>query len=64
VLVIAGDRDIVSLEETLEIYRGVARGRLLILPATGHMTFEERADTVNAAIRDFLEQPDRTTGAQ
>jgi len=58
VLVIAGDHDLVPLEEAVELYRGVARGQLLILPGTGHATFQERAELVNATIRSFLEQPD------
>jgi pimeloyl-ACP methyl ester carboxylesterase len=57
VLVIAGDHDLAPLEETLELYRGLALGQLLILPATGHATFQDRPDTINAAIRTFLEQP-------
>jgi pimeloyl-ACP methyl ester carboxylesterase len=58
VLVIAGDRDLTPLEETLEIYRGLPRGQLLILPATGHDTFNDRPAVLNAAIRAFLEAPD------
>ncbi|HUL68553.1 MAG TPA: alpha/beta hydrolase [Burkholderiaceae bacterium] len=58
VLVLAGDHDLTPPEETLEIYRGLAMGQLMILPATGHDTFGERAGIVNAAIRTFLEAPD------
>jgi pimeloyl-ACP methyl ester carboxylesterase len=63
VLVIAGDRDLAPLEETLEIYRGLPRGQLMILPATGHDTFTERADVMNAAIRAFLDAPEGKKGA-
>lgn len=59
VLVIAGDRDLAPLEETLELYRGLARGQLMILPDTGHATFQDRPDVMNAAIRTFLEQPEK-----
>jgi pimeloyl-ACP methyl ester carboxylesterase len=58
VLVVAGDHDFTSLEETTEIYRGLPQGQLLILPATGHATFNERPEFLNAAIRAFLEEPD------
>lgn len=58
VLVIAGERELLPLEETIEIQRGVARGQLLIFPGTGHDTFNERPDAVNRAIRRFLEEPD------
>lgn len=57
VLVMAGDRDIIALEETLSIYRGVARGQLYILPGTGHDTFQDRPDAVNTALRKFLDAP-------
>lgn len=64
VLVIAGDRDFSSIEETAEIYRAVPRGQLLILPGTGHGTFIQRPELINLAVRAFLEAPDpaATTG--
>ncbi len=58
VLVMAGDHDFTSLEETVEIYRGLLHGQLIILPATGHGTLQTRPDLVNLAIREFLAQPD------
>jgi pimeloyl-ACP methyl ester carboxylesterase len=58
VLVMAGDHDFTSLEETVEIYRGLPHGQLFILPATGHGTLQTRADLVNLAIREFLAAPD------
>jgi pimeloyl-ACP methyl ester carboxylesterase len=57
VLVIAGDKDFTSIEETVEIYRSLPRGELLIVPGTGHMTFSERPELTNLAIREFLERP-------
>src|SRR5580658_5105987 len=58
VLVMAGDHDFTSLEETVEIYRGLPHGQLFIVPATGHATLQTRADLVNRAIREFLAAPD------
>lgn len=55
VLVMAGERDIIPLEETLALYRGVTRGQLYIVPGTGHDTFQDRPDAVNAALRRFLD---------
>ena len=46
VLVMAGDHDFTSIEENAEIYRGLPRGQLMIVPAS------------NLAIREFLDQPD------
>jgi len=57
VLVIAGDKDFASLEETAEIYRGLRNAQLLIVPGAGHGTFSENAELVNLAIRQFLDAP-------
>lgn len=54
VLVMAGDHDFSSLEETAEVFRGLPHGRLFILPNTGHGTFGERPELVNLAVREFL----------
>ena len=58
VLVMAGDHDFTSIEETVEIYRGLPKGQLVIVPATGHGTFLQRPEIVNLAIREFLDQPE------
>jgi pimeloyl-ACP methyl ester carboxylesterase len=58
VLVMAGDHDFTSIEENAEIYRGLSRGQLIIVPASNHGTFHQRPDLVNLAIREFLDQPD------
>ena len=56
VLVMAGDHDFTSIEETVEIYRGLPNGQLIIVPATGHGTLQLRPDLVNLAIREFFDQ--------
>jgi pimeloyl-ACP methyl ester carboxylesterase len=58
VLVIAGDHDFSSLEETTEIFRGLPHGELFLVPGTGHGTFQSRPDLVNLAVGEFLEKPD------
>lgn len=55
VLVMAGDHDFTSIEETVEIWRGLPRGQLIILPGTGHGTLLEKPELVNLAIRQFLD---------
>lgn len=57
VLVIAGDHDFTSLEETVELFRGLPRGQLFVVPATGHYTFTHRPQLMNATIRAFLDEP-------
>jgi pimeloyl-ACP methyl ester carboxylesterase len=56
VLVMAGDDDFTSIEETAEIYRGLPKGQLMIVPGTGHGTFETRPDLVNLAMREYLDK--------
>ena len=68
VLVMAGDHDFTSIEETSEIFRGVMRGQLFIVPDTGHGTFQSRPELVNLVVGHFLDAPDsempaRQTGA-
>jgi pimeloyl-ACP methyl ester carboxylesterase len=57
VLVIAGDRDFSSIEETAELYRGLRKAQLFIVPGSGHGTFSDRPELVNLAIRQFLDAP-------
>jgi pimeloyl-ACP methyl ester carboxylesterase len=58
VLVIAGDHDFTSIEETTEIFRGLPHGQLFVIPGTGHGTFSSRPELVNLAVDEFLDQPD------
>jgi pimeloyl-ACP methyl ester carboxylesterase len=57
-LVMAGDHDGVSVEETAEIFRDLPNGQLMIVPASNHGTFRQRPELVNLAIREFLDAPD------
>jgi pimeloyl-ACP methyl ester carboxylesterase len=63
VLVIAGDTDFTSLEETAEIYRGLPNAQLFIVPGTGHGTFLTSPALVNLAIREFLDPGQRSVPA-
>jgi pimeloyl-ACP methyl ester carboxylesterase len=57
VLVIAGDKDFSTLEDTAEIYRGLANAQLFIVPGAGHGTFSDRPELVDLAIHQFLDKP-------
>ena len=57
VLVIAGDHDFTSIEETTEIFRGLPKGQLLIVPAASHGTFRDRPALMTLAVREFLDAP-------
>jgi pimeloyl-ACP methyl ester carboxylesterase len=64
VMVVAGDHDFTSIEETTEIFRGLPHGQLFLVPGTGHGTFQTRPDLVNLAVKEFLEGPDDTSNAR
>jgi pimeloyl-ACP methyl ester carboxylesterase len=64
VLVMAGDHDFTSIEDTVEIYRSLPQGQLVILPGTGHGTFFERPELANLVTREFLERPESGKGAR
>jgi pimeloyl-ACP methyl ester carboxylesterase len=55
VLVMSGDHDVIPLEHTVDIYRHLHHAQLCILPATGHITMQERPDEFNRVAREFLE---------
>jgi pimeloyl-ACP methyl ester carboxylesterase len=59
VLVIAGDHDFASVEETTEIFRGLPKGQLMIVPAAGHGTFRDRPALMTLAVREFLDAPSK-----
>jgi pimeloyl-ACP methyl ester carboxylesterase len=58
VMVVAGDHDFTSLEETTEIYRALRHGQLFLVPGTGHGTFQARSELMNLAVAEFLDSPD------
>ena len=55
VMVVSGDRDMIRLEHTIEMYRLIKKGELCILPNTTHDVFNERPELIdNIAIEFFL----------
>ena len=58
VLVVSGDRDVIQLEHTLQIYRALPHAELCVLPGTGHDTFMTRPQWLNPIALDFLERTD------
>lgn len=53
-LVMAADDDIVTLEHTLALYRGLARGQLAVVPGTSHLLLHEKPDLCAGLIESFL----------
>jgi pimeloyl-ACP methyl ester carboxylesterase len=55
VLVVAGDHDFTSIEETTEIFRGLSHAQLFVVPGTGHGTYQDSPKLVNLAVSEFLD---------
>jgi pimeloyl-ACP methyl ester carboxylesterase len=54
VLVVAADDDIVTLEHTLELYRGLPDAQLAVIPGTSHLLLHERPQLCTALVTEFL----------
>jgi pimeloyl-ACP methyl ester carboxylesterase len=54
VLVVSGDRDLITLEHTLQIFHALPQAELCILPGTNHGTFSARPEWLNPIITNFL----------
>jgi len=55
VLVMAGDHDVIPIEETVSIYRQLPHAQLCILPGSGHATMQDQPEQFNRLAREFLE---------
>ncbi|ASO21203.1 pimeloyl-ACP methyl ester carboxylesterase [Actinoalloteichus hoggarensis] len=53
-LVMTGDDDLVTLEHTLDLYRGVAESELAVVPGTSHLLLTEKPAVCTGIVRDFL----------
>lgn len=57
VLLVSGDHDTIRPEHTVEMFRAMPRAQLLVLPDTGHDTFNTRAALLNPILVAFLDAP-------
>jgi pimeloyl-ACP methyl ester carboxylesterase len=53
-LLMAGDEDAVSLDDTLVLYNGIPDSELAIVPGTSHFLLREKPALCNAIMLDFL----------
>ncbi|MEU4331282.1 alpha/beta fold hydrolase [Nonomuraea dietziae] len=53
-LVMAADDDIVTLEHTLALYRGLRDAQLAVVPGTSHLLLHEKPELCVRLITDFL----------
>ena len=55
VLLISGDRDVVTLEHTLAMYHALPDAQLAVIPGSNHHVPQSRHETVAAIVVEFLE---------
>jgi pimeloyl-ACP methyl ester carboxylesterase len=53
-LVIAGDKDAIILEHTIELFRSIKSARLCIVPEATHSLLSDRPEATNRPILEFL----------
>ena len=53
-LVMVGDRDIITLEHTISLFRAIPNAHLFVVPGASHSLISEKPNLVNRAILDFL----------
>ena len=53
-LVLGSDDDIVHLEHTVAMYRGIADAQLCVLPGTSHLALWERPELCASVVTEFL----------
>jgi len=53
-LIIGGDRDIIKIEHTVQIYQSIPHAFLWIVPDSGHATLREHADDFNRLVEGFF----------
>jgi pimeloyl-ACP methyl ester carboxylesterase len=57
VLVIAGDRDAINLDHTIEMFESLPQAQCCILPGIDHNTFQKASTWLNPIILAFLDAP-------
>lgn len=53
-LVVSADDDVIALEHTLDLYRGIPDAELAVVPGTSHVLILEKPDLVARLVLDFL----------
>lgn len=56
-LVMAGDRDAVTADHTLELFRSIKNSQLCIIPGSTHFLLAEKPEATTRAILEFLQKP-------
>jgi pimeloyl-ACP methyl ester carboxylesterase len=56
VMIVLGDRDMISIEHGLEMYKLIKNSQYCVLPNTTHEVFAERPDLINKIAIDFFKK--------
>lgn len=56
VLLVWGDEDLATLEHISYLYKTIPNSELMILPGTGHSTFEQQPDIISIAVQKFFKK--------
>jgi pimeloyl-ACP methyl ester carboxylesterase len=57
VMIMCGDRDVIQLSHIIEIFRGIPRSHLCVLPGSTHGALRQNARVFNATIHHFFTTP-------
>ena len=61
VLIMAGDRDAIRVEHTMEIFKNIPGALLSIMPGTTHFVYADRPQWFKDILYDFFDNPPRRT---
>jgi pimeloyl-ACP methyl ester carboxylesterase len=59
VLVVAGDRDLIKVEQTISLFTSLPHSQLLIVPGASHLVLLEQPELINREVIKFLSTPFR-----
>ena len=54
VMIVVGDRDMISIEHGLEMSRSIKNAQYCVLPNTSHEVFTEKPELINKIAMEFL----------
>lgn len=57
VLIMSGDRDVIRLEHSIEIFNNIANSNLFVMPGATHSGSSEKPELFNMILLDFLTHP-------
>ena len=63
VLVVAGDHDIINLEQTITLFTSLPHAQLFIVPGASHFVPVEQPELINSEVIKFLSAPSRDIDA-